>query len=69
MIAQIVNIPTINGMASFIPKDYDLVGPNGTAFSPNSQEYEDRVQKYIKKYDIENICKLELNEKKWTFIN
>ena len=69
MIAQIVNIPTINGMASFIPKDYDLVGPNGTAFSPNSQEYEDRVQKYIKKYNIQNICKLELNKKKWVIVN
>ena len=69
MVAQIVNIPTINGMASFIPKDYDLVGPNGTAFSPNSQEYEDRVQKYIKKYNIQNICKLELNKKKWTIVN
>ena len=69
MIAQIVNIPTINGMASFIPKDYDLIGPNGTAFSPNSQEYEDKVQKYIEKHKIENICKLNLNDKKWTLIN
>jgi hypothetical protein len=69
MIAQMVNIPTINGMASFIPKDYDLVGPNGTAFSPNSQEYEDKVQKYIEKYKIKNICKLNLNDKKWTLIN
>jgi hypothetical protein len=69
MVAQMVNIPTINGMASFIPKDYDLVGPNGTAFSPNSQEYEDKVQKYIEKSKIENICKLNLNDKKWTLIN
>jgi hypothetical protein len=69
MIAQMVNIPTINGMASFIPKDYDLVGPNGTAFSPNSQEYEDKVQKYIEKNRIENICKLNLIDKKWTLIN
>jgi len=69
MIAQIVNIPTINGMASFIPKDYDLIGPNGTAYSPNSQEYEDKVQKYIGKHKIQNICKLNLNDKKWTLIN
>jgi len=69
MIAQMVNIPTINGMASFIPKDYDLVGPNGTAFSPNSQEYADKVQRYIEKYKIENICKLNLNDKKWTLVN
>jgi hypothetical protein len=52
-------------MASFIPKDYDLVGPNGTAFSPNSSEYYTRISKYIKEQNLKNVCLLDLNSKKW----
>ena len=60
-ISQKLNIPTINGMASFIPKNYDLVGPNGTAFSPHSQEYLSRVKRYIKENKLKNVCYLNLN--------
>lgn len=68
LISQIVNLPTINGMASYIPSDYDLVGQNGTAFSPNSDEYKLRVEKYIQKYHLNNVCELNLNTKVWKFI-
>lgn len=60
-ISQKLNIPTINGMASFIPKTYNLVGPNGSAFSPHSQEYLNRVKKYIKQNKLKNVCYLNLN--------
>ena len=66
MLAQIVNLPTLNGMASFIPKDYGLVGPNGTAFSPNSDEYRQRINDYIKRFELQNVCELNLNTKKWS---
>ena len=65
LLSQKLNIPTINGMASFIPKNYDLVGPNGTAFSPNSQEYQNRVNNYILKFKLENVCRIDLNTKEW----
>jgi hypothetical protein len=69
MIAQIVNLPTLNGMASFIPKDYDLVGPNGTAFSPNSDEYKQRISSYTERFELQGVCELDLNTKKWSQFN
>jgi hypothetical protein len=69
MIAQIVNLPTLNGMASFIPKDYDLVGPNGTAFSPNSDEYKQRISAYVNRFELRGVCELNLNTKKWSEFN
>jgi len=65
LLAQKLNIPTINGMASFIPKKYDLVGPNGSAFSPNSQEYQNRVNSYVESFKLDNVCRLDLNTKQW----
>jgi len=65
LLSQKLNIPTLNGMASFIPKDYDLVGPNGTAFSPNSSEYYTRISKYIRVQNLEDVCLFDLNTKQW----
>jgi hypothetical protein len=66
LLSQKLNIPTLNGMASFIPKDYDLVGPNGTAFSPNSDEYKERISNYINDRNLEKVCRLDLNSKIWS---
>jgi hypothetical protein len=66
LLSQKLHIPTLNGMASFIPKDYDLVGPNGTAFSPNSAEYKTRISKYIKDRNLDKVCLLDLNSKIWS---
>ena len=65
LLSQKLHIPTLNGMASFIPKDYDLVGPNGTAFSPNISEYYTRISKYIGVQNLDNVCLFNLNTKKW----
>jgi hypothetical protein len=65
LLSQKLHIPTLNGMASFIPKNYYLVGPNGTAFSPNSAEYYARISKYISAQYLKNVCLLDLNSKKW----
>jgi hypothetical protein len=56
-------------MASFIPKNYDLVGPNGTAFSPHSQEYLSRVKRYIKENKLKNVCYLNLNTQQFEKYN
>jgi hypothetical protein len=66
LLSQKLHIPTLNGMASFIPKNYDLVGPNGTAFSPNSDEYKTRISNYIKERNLKDVCLLDLNSKSWS---
>lgn len=68
-ISQKIHIPTINGMASFIPQTYDLVGPNGTAFSPHSQEYLQRVKQYISNFNLKNVCYLNLNYQEFEKFN
>jgi hypothetical protein len=66
LLSQKLHIPTLNGMASFIPKDYDLVGANVTAFSPNSEEYKTRISKYINDRKLDKVCLLDLNSKIWS---
>ena len=62
VIAQIALIPTINGIASFNPPDWNF------GF-PNNPDYDGRVATYAKKHDITNLCKLDLNSKVWSRIN
>lgn len=61
-IAQNVNIPTINGIASFNPPDWNF------GF-PNNDDYENRVSNYIEKHNIKDICRLDLNKKIWKVKN
>ena len=58
MIAQEINIPTVNGIASFNQPDWNF------GF-PNNFDYEDRVMNYVKKHNISGLCQLDLNSKKW----
>jgi len=58
-IAQQVGIPTINGFASFQPKGWDL------AF-PARADYEARVMAYVRKHRLEGVCRLDIEEKRWT---
>lgn len=62
LIAQIVGAPTINGFASFNPPDWNFS-------RPYADDYDVRVSDYINKYDIKNICKLDLNSKRWEVIS
>lgn len=61
MIAQRTRIPTINGIASFTPKDWNF------GF-PNQEDYDERVLAYAKKYDITDLCHLDLHTKQWSYI-
>jgi hypothetical protein len=62
MLAQKLGMPTINGVASFTPKDWNFG-------APNQANYDDRVFFYARKYDIRNLCKLDLNTKQWRIID
>lgn len=58
LIAELLQMPTINGFASFNPPDWNLSDPNdGT--------YDQRVREYLNKHGIHNVCKLDLPTKQW----
>lgn len=59
-IAQKFNMPTINGVASFNHPDWNFG-------YPNNHDYDERVIKYLKNHNIQDICKLNLNNKIWEF--
>ena len=59
LISQFVGIPTINGVASFSPKDWDF------GF-PNNEDYDYRVLAYANRHGVKSLCKLDLNTKRWT---
>ncbi|NOQ14616.1 MAG: hypothetical protein GQ583_09105 [Methyloprofundus sp.] len=52
------NIPTINGIASFNPPDWNFG-------DPNNADYRARVKVYIKKHQLNNVCRLNLNAHEW----
>lgn len=58
LIAEIVHIPTVNGVASFNPKDWNF------GF-PNNADYDERVRAYTQSHKLNNVCKLELNTLTW----
>jgi hypothetical protein len=61
IIAQIARIPTVNGMASFNPPDWNFG-------YPNRPDYDERVLTYSKKHSITGLCRLDLNSKEWSVV-
>ena len=62
MLAQALGIPTINGVASFTPKDWNLG-------APLQENYDHRAFSYARKYGVQHLCKLDLNSKQWRIID
>jgi uncharacterized protein (DUF983 family) len=58
LIAEYVNLPTINGWASFNPPDWNFA-------SSSKSDYLLRVQAYAKAHDLQGLCKLDLATKQW----
>jgi len=59
LIAQLVDLPTVNGFASYNPKDWDFADPAG-------ESYDDRVRSFAQQHGVMNgLCKLDLNDKTW----
>lgn len=59
LIAQFAGIPTLNGFASFNPKDW-VFG------SPNDADYDARVLDYARRHGVQGLCKLNLDTKEWS---
>lgn len=62
MLAQSLPIPTLNGVASFSPKDWNF----GV---PNRADYDDRIFVYANQHHIRSLCKLDLNDRTWRMID
>lgn len=59
LLASYYRLPTINGMATFTPPDWDVKGP----FEP---DYLSRVRAYAEQHDIvDGLCGLDLKERRW----
>jgi hypothetical protein len=58
LIAELHQIPTINGIASFNPPDWKFQ-------DPNAPDYLDRIREYAKRHDIDGMCRLDLETKRW----
>lgn len=59
LIAQAARIPTINGIASFNPPDWNFG-------YPTKSDYDKRMLAYARKHDITGLCRLDLNSKQWS---
>ncbi|WP_312834915.1 hypothetical protein [Comamonas sp.] len=58
LISQMIGLPTINGIASFNPPDWNFS-------APWVEDYSERVKKYAEKHKIDRLCSLDLGEKIW----
>ncbi len=59
LIAELVRLPTVNGVASFNPADWNF------GF-PNNSDYDQRVRAYTDKHGLSSICKFDLEARLWT---
>lgn len=58
LIAELHRLPTVNGIASFNPPDWNFD-------KPNDPDYEARIRAYAQKHQISGLCRLNLVEKRW----
>lgn len=59
LIAEMIRLPTLNGIASFSPKDWDFAYPNWP-------DYDQRMKRYSDNHQLTDVCRLELNTLEWT---
>jgi hypothetical protein len=58
LIAELIRLPTINGVASFNPPDWNFENPNG---ADNVQ----RIARYAYRHQDAGLCRLDLETKAW----
>lgn len=62
LIAEYQNVPTVNGMASFVPPGWDFG-------EPARADYLSRISAYVAKHKIPDLCLLNLRTRTWSFLN
>jgi hypothetical protein len=58
LIAQLARIPTINGISSFDPPDWNFG-------NPYHKDYDLRMVNYGHNHNVKGLCKYDLNKKEW----
>ncbi len=58
LIAEAADIPTINGISSFNPPDWN-------AADPSSPSYLDRMRAYAHSHEVDGLCGLDLRTRRW----
>jgi len=61
LIAQQLSMPTVNGVASFQPPDWDFA-------KPQKPDYDARVASYASKHQLTGLCKFDLDDKTWSVV-
>lgn len=61
IVSQVIKLPTVNGVASFNPPDWNFE-------APWAESYDQRVLNYAEKHRVSDLCKLDLNKKSWAVI-
>jgi hypothetical protein len=58
LIGELHQIPTINGVASFNPPDWNFE-------NPNAPDYTNRIRAYAQRHAVNGLCRLDLEAKRW----
>jgi hypothetical protein len=58
LIAELIRLPTINGVASFNPPDWNFENPNG-------DDYLQRIARYADRHKVGGLCRLDLETQAW----
>jgi hypothetical protein len=62
MIAERFNLPTLNGLQTFVPKDWDL-------FGSAEPDYLDRVLAYARRSGVmDGLCSLDIPTRRWQLV-
>lgn len=59
LVAEIRRLPTVNGYASFIPPDYDLL-------EVDRRNYLERVRRYAEQNHIQGLCGIDMSTMTWS---
>ena len=58
LIAEVAGLPTVNGISTFNPPDWD-------AADPSSPSYVSRIAAYVRAHGLESVCGLDLRTGQW----
>lgn len=58
LIAEVAGLPTVNGISTFNPRDWD-------AADPSSPDYVSRIAAYVRAHGLQDVCGLDLRTGHW----
>ena len=58
LISEMVHQPTINGISTYNPPDWDFA-------DPTAADYHDKVMRYVAQHNLQSLCSLNMQTLKW----